>query len=191
MAQRRNSIRSAAALVAAVANQQAAQDAALEEARDRAVLAAKQAQMERDQSPLQAPSVARQRQQGSMAAPKVSSKDGIHLHINMGSEKPALQPDGQSGPQATNGSTAVRRATAAEKLAYDRVMSPLGQGGVGQRAETAKAVETMKRVGHKFKIELRPDGTIVHRYGNDVPADQRNQVIRAAHRLAANGGLRA
>lgn len=86
-----------------------------------------------------------------------------------------------------SGITQVRKATAQEQLQAQRVMDPMAHNpGVDPSVERGLA-----RVGHKFTILVRPDGTIVHQYGNDVPADQRVQVLRAAHRLAANGGTQA
>jgi hypothetical protein len=165
----RNSIRSAAALVAAVAAQQHALDSAAHEAAARAQQA---------QALVGGPSPALKARTPKTKAQLAQAVDG---------PPPTLNPAGNSGPQRTTGSTAVRKATATERLAAQRVMDPYG----GHAGVPAAVERGLQRVGHRFRIEIRPDGTIVHRYGSDVPADQRVQAIRAARRTAANGGLKA
>lgn len=188
-----NSVRSVAALVAAAAAQQHQLNALAAEARDRQLQAQAQAAAEQQgrlpAAQLQPNSAARQRTQGSMSSPAVSSPDGIHIHLHTGGEKPALNPDGQSGSQGTNGSRAVRKASATERLAAERVMDP----GAGQGRTAPEAVQRgLTRVGHKFSIEIKPDGKIVHRYGSDVPEDLRTVVLKSARRhAAANGGVQA
>lgn len=190
---RHNSIRSAAALVAAVAAQQQQLNAAAAEARDRQLQTQAQAAAEQEgrlpAAQLQPNSAARQRTQGSMSSPAVSSPDGVHIHLHTGGEKPTLNPDGQSGSQGTNGSQAVRKASATERLAAERVMDP----SAGAKRTAPEAIQRgLTRVGHKFNVEIRPDGTVVHRYGSDVPADLRTVVLQNAKRhLSANGGMQA
>lgn len=172
----RSSIRSAAALVAAVAAQQATHDANALEAYHNAAAAAQQAKIG-----VSGPSAKLKAKMPKTKAALQQAVDG---------PAPTLSAGG-SQAQGISGATAVRQATAQEKLASSRVMDP--NGGLGNKDALSASVQRgLMRVGHKFRIELRPDGTIVHKYGNDVPEDQRTQVIGAAKRhAAANGGLQA
>lgn len=185
----RNSMRTAAAMVAAASATSAAQQAAYAQAKDRAVAAAQQAQLAaakqaqsdgihhlnraRLGSTTDASAVARQRQQGSAKTPsKVSSSDGVHIHIHQDGV-PTLNPEGKSGPQKTTGSVGKVR-----QLTFEERAAALGSGvDAHERLNRAR-----QRVGHKFNVEIRPDGTIVHKYGNDVPADMRNIVVKSARR---------
>lgn len=202
MAARRNSMRTAAAMVAAASAASAAQQAQLAQARDRAVAAAQAAQLnslqngqsERPQR-LDTPGmgagasqVARQRSGGSARpSPKVSSKDGVHIHIHQDGA-PTLNPAGHSGAQpqpdgphlvkgesqGTNGSRQIRRLTFEERAAQYG-----GPADMQQRLAHAR-----QRVNHAFNIEIRPDGTLIHKYGNDVPANMREIVVGSARRHA-------
>jgi hypothetical protein len=83
-----------------------------------------------------------------------------------------------SRPQGLSGATAVRKLSAAEnaKAASLKFGGPL--------RDRLSIKHAQAREGHRFKLLIREDGTIVHQYGKDVAPELRNVVVNAAKRRA-------
>jgi hypothetical protein len=159
--------------VAAVAAQQATLDANTQEAYHNAAAAAQQAKL----------GVSGPSQSLRSKMPKTKAQ----LQAAVDGPPPTISAAG-SHPQGLSGATAVRKATAVERLASKNVMDPAKGDHL-----SAAVQRGLMRVGHKFRIELRPDGTVVHRYGKDVPEELREVTIKAArrHAVGSNGGVQA
>lgn len=149
---RPNSMRSAASKSGAVTRAQTQTAAQLRAARDQAAHAEQQSRMRAQ-------------------AQSVPSED-----VSSAGSQPPFQVT-KSKPQKTNGSVAVRKASAQERVAQSMANTPFQPDAAVERG--------LQRVGKKFRIETRPDGKIVHVYGNDVPASMRRIVLPARRRASA------